>query len=99
MYRLFAVLVHRGSGYGDHYHAYVHDEEQVGRWQDPVSLAAVFQINSQLQFMCDSWSGKGTGRLACGCVRSDRLLGARFPCGSMGGIAADSLADGLARAH
>lgn len=34
-YELFSVIIHKGGCYGGHYHAYIKDIDQLGRWEPP----------------------------------------------------------------
>ncbi|KAK7478950.1 hypothetical protein BaRGS_00029817 [Batillaria attramentaria] len=36
-YELYSVVVHRGSAYGGHYHAYIRDVDNLGTWNNPES--------------------------------------------------------------
>lgn len=42
MYELFSVIIHKGGCYGGHYHVYIKDIDQLGKWEPPVR-----QINDQ----------------------------------------------------
>ncbi|XP_055015503.1 ubiquitin carboxyl-terminal hydrolase 40 [Boleophthalmus pectinirostris] len=34
-YELFSVIIHKGGCYGGHYHVYIKDIDQLGRWEPP----------------------------------------------------------------
>ncbi|CAL8273712.1 unnamed protein product [Merluccius merluccius] len=34
-YKLFSVIIHKGGCYGGHYHAFIRDIDQLGRWEPP----------------------------------------------------------------
>ncbi|XP_006819610.1 ubiquitin carboxyl-terminal hydrolase 40-like [Saccoglossus kowalevskii] len=34
-YELFSVVIHKGSGYGGHYHAFIRDVDTLGKWNSP----------------------------------------------------------------
>ncbi|KAK7904200.1 hypothetical protein WMY93_016807 [Mugilogobius chulae] len=34
-YELFSVIIHKGGCYGGHYHVYIRDIDQLGRWEPP----------------------------------------------------------------
>lgn len=36
MYELFSVIIHKGGCYGGHYHVYIKDIDQLGKWEPPV---------------------------------------------------------------
>ena len=35
-YKLFSVIIHKGGCYGGHYHAFIRDIDQLGKWEPPV---------------------------------------------------------------
>ncbi|XP_013405600.1 ubiquitin carboxyl-terminal hydrolase 40 isoform X3 [Lingula anatina] len=35
LYELFSVVIHTGSGFGGHYHAYIRDVDNLGKWTAP----------------------------------------------------------------
>ncbi|XP_048090976.1 ubiquitin carboxyl-terminal hydrolase 40 [Alosa alosa] len=35
LYELFSVIIHKGGCYGGHYHVYIKDIDQLGRWEPP----------------------------------------------------------------
>ncbi|XP_023807313.1 ubiquitin carboxyl-terminal hydrolase 40 isoform X2 [Oryzias latipes] len=35
MYELFSVIIHKGGCYGGHYHVYIKDIDQLGKWEPP----------------------------------------------------------------
>ncbi|XP_030211861.1 ubiquitin carboxyl-terminal hydrolase 40 [Gadus morhua] len=34
-YKLFSVIIHKGGCYGGHYHAFIRDIDQLGKWEPP----------------------------------------------------------------
>lgn len=35
-YELFSVIIHKGGCYGGHYHVYIRDIDELGKWEPPV---------------------------------------------------------------
>lgn len=44
LYELYAVIVHGGSCEGGHYTACIRDIDNLGHWEDPVSLFIDWQL-------------------------------------------------------
>ncbi|XP_033104128.1 ubiquitin carboxyl-terminal hydrolase 40-like [Anneissia japonica] len=43
VYELYSVVIHRGSCYGGHYHAYIKDVDGLGQWKTPVEEYTVIE--------------------------------------------------------
>ena len=41
-YELFSVIIHKGGCYGGHYHAYIRDIDELGKWEPPVRKKKVY---------------------------------------------------------
>ena len=59
LYELYAVIVHGGSCEGGHYTACIRDIDNLGYWEDPVSLLPVYAC------LADHAGGLVTCLLAC----------------------------------
>lgn len=44
-YELFSVVIHRGSAYGGHYHAYIRDVDCLGFWSNPEKIGVQVPID------------------------------------------------------
>uniref|UniRef100_A0A8C4ZF12 USP domain-containing protein n=1 Tax=Gadus morhua TaxID=8049 RepID=A0A8C4ZF12_GADMO len=48
-YKLFSVIIHKGGCYGGHYHAFIRDIDQLGKWEPPVPEVKEVQEVKELQ--------------------------------------------------
>ncbi|XP_071955899.1 ubiquitin carboxyl-terminal hydrolase 40-like [Antedon mediterranea] len=46
LYELYSVVIHRGSCYGGHYHAYIKDVDGLGHWNPPIEEYSVIPPKS-----------------------------------------------------
>ena len=48
-YELFAVIIHRGTAHQGHYHTYIHDLQNLGKWEPKETVFNDQVLNEELE--------------------------------------------------